>query len=65
MSKRGTLLVLSGPSGVGKSTVLRKVMAGREDMAFSVSATTRAPRPGEEEGVDRSEEHTSELQSRE
>lgn len=52
MSKRGTLLVLSGPSGVGKSTVLRKMMDGREDMAFSVSATTRAPRPGEVDGKD-------------
>ena len=52
MENRGTLLVLSGPSGVGKSTVLRKLMDGREDMCFSVSATTRSPRPGEEDGVD-------------
>jgi len=50
MNKRGKLLVLSGPSGCGKGTVLRALMAGREDMAFSVSATTRAPRPGEVDG---------------
>ena len=50
MIERGKLLVLSGPSGVGKSTVLRKIMAGRTDMEFSVSATTRAPRPGEVNG---------------
>ena len=52
MIERGKLLVLSGPSGVGKSTVLHKMMDGREDMSFSVSATTRAPRPGEEDGKD-------------
>lgn len=50
MSK-GKLFVISGASGVGKSTVLSKVMAAREDLRFSVSATTRAPRPGEVDGV--------------
>ncbi len=50
MSK-GKLFIISGASGVGKSTVLSKVMAAREDLRFSVSATTRAPRPGEVEGV--------------
>lgn len=50
MSK-GKLFVLSGASGVGKSTVLAEVMAARDDLRFSVSATTRAPRPGETEGV--------------
>ena len=50
MSK-GKLFVISGASGVGKSTVLSKVMAARGDLRFSVSATTRAPRPGEEDGV--------------
>ncbi len=49
MSK-GKLFVISGASGVGKSTVLKQVMAQREDLRFSVSATTRAPRPGEVEG---------------
>ena len=49
MSK-GKLFVISGASGVGKSTVLCKVMEKREDLSFSVSATTRAPRPGEIEG---------------
>lgn len=50
MNKRGKLLVLSGPSGCGKGTVLRSLMDGQENMAFSVSATTRAPRPGEVDG---------------
>lgn len=49
MSK-GKLIVISGASGVGKSTVLSKVMESRDDLSFSVSATTRAPRPGEVEG---------------
>ena len=47
---KGKLFVISGASGVGKSTVLAKVMETRKDLTFSVSATTRAPRPGEEEG---------------
>lgn len=50
MSK-GKLFVISGASGVGKSTVLKQVMARRDDLLFSVSATTRPPRPGEEDGV--------------
>ena len=50
MSK-GRLFVISGASGVGKSTVLSQVMAARSDLRFSVSATTRAPRPGEQDGV--------------
>ena len=47
----GKLFVFSGASGVGKSTVLGMVMQQRQDLRFSVSATTRAPRPGEEDGV--------------
>ena len=50
MSK-GKLFVISGASGVGKGTVLNLVMQGREDLSFSVSATTRAPRPGEVDGT--------------
>ena len=45
------LFVISGASGVGKGTVLGKVMEQREDLRFSVSATTRAPRPSEVDGV--------------
>ncbi len=48
---RGTLIVLSGPSGCGKGTVLGEYMNGRNDAFLSVSATTRAPRPGEVDGV--------------
>ena len=48
---KGKLFVISGASGVGKSTVLAKVMEQRKDLTFSVSATTRQPRPGEVEGV--------------
>ncbi len=50
MSK-GKLFVISGASGVGKSTVLSRVMQARKDLSFSVSATTREPRPGEQDGV--------------
>ena len=48
---KGKLFIISGASGVGKSTVLQKVMSARPDLQFSVSATTRAARPGEQEGV--------------
>ncbi len=48
---RGKLFIISGASGVGKTTVLGKVMAQRDDLLFSVSATTRKPRPGETDGV--------------
>ncbi len=48
--KRGLLVVLSGPSGTGKSTVITALLRRRNDIRFSVSATTRAPRPGEEDG---------------
>ncbi len=44
------LFVFSGASGVGKSTVLKRIMEARPDLAFSVSATTRPPREGEVEG---------------
>lgn len=52
MAERGKLLVISGPSGVGKSTVIRELMAMRGGMEFSVSATTRPPRAGEVDGKD-------------
>jgi len=48
--KKGRLIVISGPSGAGKSTVVNKAIEGRDDICFSVSATTRKPRPGEEDG---------------
>jgi guanylate kinase len=46
------LLVLSAPSGGGKTTVARALLAARNDVDYSVSATTRAPRAGERDGVD-------------
>ena len=51
-NKRGRLLVISGFSGVGKGTVIRRLMEVYPDYAFSVSATTREKRPGEEHGKD-------------
>jgi guanylate kinase len=48
----GFLLILSSPSGAGKTTITRALLAAREDLAFSVSATTRPPRTGEQDGVD-------------
>jgi len=49
--RRGKAFIITGPSGVGKSTVLHALMKKRENLYFSVSATTRDPRPGEENGV--------------
>ena len=49
-SRRGLLLILSSPSGAGKSTLARRLMEWDPSLRFSVSATTRAPRPGEVDG---------------
>lgn len=51
MKDKGLLVIISGPSGAGKSTVISRLMQLRDDIRFSVSATTRSPRPGEEDGV--------------
>ena len=51
MNERGMLIVLSGPSGSGKGTIIKKLLQSRDDTVLSVSITTREPRPGEQEGV--------------
>lgn len=51
MNNQGRLLVISGFSGAGKGTVVKAIMESHDDYALSVSATTRAPRAGEQEGV--------------
>lgn len=51
LNKKGVLLVISGPSGSGKGTVLSHILSDKEHYALSVSLTTRAPRPGEVDGV--------------
>lgn len=50
MQRRGLLLILSSPSGAGKSTLARRLMAWDDSLKFSVSVTTRPPRPGEVDG---------------
>ncbi len=52
MNKTGILIVLSGPSGCGKDTVLSQLIDSNEDIKVSISMTTRAPRAGEIDGVD-------------
>lgn len=47
MSREGKLFIISGPSGVGKGTITRALLAGVDDVRLSVSATTRIPREGE------------------
>ncbi|KCV83654.1 guanylate kinase [Actibacterium atlanticum] len=48
--RRGLLIILSSPSGAGKSTLAKRLMEWDPELSFSISATTRAPRPGEEHG---------------
>ncbi|MDQ1848098.1 guanylate kinase [Gemmobacter fulvus] len=52
MTRKGLLLILSSPSGAGKSTLAKKLMTWDPTLRFSVSATTRSPRPGETDGQD-------------
>ncbi len=52
ISRRGLLLVMSSPSGAGKTTLSRKLLAGDRNITMSVSVTTRTPRPGEMDGKD-------------
>ena len=49
--RKGMLLIISGPSGTGKGTLIKPLMEQDPSLVFSVSATTRAPRPGEIDGV--------------
>src|SRR3546814_8046797 len=52
LNRRGVMFVLSSPSGAGKTTISRKMLAADPDIALSISATTRPMRPGETDGVD-------------
>src|SRR5512144_178532 len=51
MSRRGRLIVISGPSGAGKTSICNALLRDLPDTVWSVSATTRAPRPGDKSGV--------------
>ena len=51
MNKKGILIILSGFSGVGKGTVVKRLLSDYDNYALSISATTRKPREGEEEGI--------------
>lgn len=52
IARRGLLYIISSPSGAGKTTLARRLLAADSDIEMSVSVTTRAPRPGERDGVD-------------
>lgn len=50
MNRRGKLIVLSGPSGVGKTTICKRILKNRSDVRYSISATSRSKRKGEKNG---------------
>lgn len=52
LNRRGVLFALSSPSGAGKTTISKKMLASDPDIALSISATTRPMRPGEQDGID-------------
>ncbi|MDE0717785.1 MAG: guanylate kinase, partial [Rhodospirillaceae bacterium] len=52
IERRGLMLVLSSPSGAGKTTISRALLDGDDNLTLSISVTTREPRPGERDGAD-------------
>lgn len=52
IARRGLLFIISSPSGAGKTTLARRLLAADSNIEMSVSVTTRAPRPGERDGID-------------
>lgn len=52
MSRKGLIFIISAPSGAGKTTLCKRILDQFQDMVYSISATTRKPRPGERDGVD-------------
>ena len=52
MANKGILIIISGPAGVGKGTICKKLLQQDSNMCLSISETTRDPRPGERDGVD-------------
>ena len=52
LERRGLMLMVVSPSGVGKTSLTRRLVADHQDLHLSISATTRDPRPGEHEGRD-------------
>jgi guanylate kinase len=52
IARRGLLYVISSPSGAGKTTLARRLLAADKSLTMSISVTTRAPRPGERDGID-------------
>ncbi|MFO0542026.1 MAG: guanylate kinase, partial [Phenylobacterium sp.] len=50
VQRRGLLVLVSSPSGAGKTSLSRRLVSDHDDLVLSISATTRPPRPGEEEG---------------